>query len=140
MKRIQLVATFSLAAALAGCIHVPHGPRLPGPPILLPPIVPASVPVPRPPKVHLSAPPLEVPPIAPVPHPPKVHLSAPPLPVPPLPPIVVPPHPSVLIPLGHVHGPSCGHYFHGGAWYFHNGHIHGKKCGHKWKGGKWILP
>lgn len=46
-------------------------------------------------------------------------------PVPPVPHGVV-----VSIDHRHVHSPTCGHYYHGGSYYYVEGHHHGHGCGH----------
>lgn len=46
---------------------------------------------------------------------------------------------AVVIPHGHVHSATCGHYFYRGRWYHWHGHVHGPGCGHVFKGGIWII-
>ncbi len=43
----------------------------------------------------------------------------------------------VTVPLVHVHDSYCGHYWHGGVWYYRTGHHHGPGCGHLFTGGRW---
>lgn len=45
----------------------------------------------------------------------------------------------VVIPVGHVHSVTCGHYYHNGHWYHSRGHRHGPGCGHKWSSGRWVF-
>ena len=40
------------------------------------------------------------------------------------------------IPVGHVCGPYCGHYWYGGNVYFIEGHRHYDGCGHVFVGGR----
>ena len=47
--------------------------------------------------------------------------------------------PVVVIPVGHVHSHSCGHYYHQGGWYHSHGHVHVGGCGHLFRGGLWIV-
>jgi len=45
----------------------------------------------------------------------------------------------VVIPAVHVHDAYCGHYHHGGRWYYSHGHRHGHGCGHVFIGGHWRI-
>ncbi len=47
--------------------------------------------------------------------------------------------PAVEIGVGHVHSDYCGHYYHGGYWYYHSGHVHRPGCGHVHRGGIWLV-
>ena len=43
----------------------------------------------------------------------------------------------VVIPAGHYHDATCGHYRYRGDWYHSSGHTHGNGCGHTYRGGHW---
>jgi hypothetical protein len=45
----------------------------------------------------------------------------------------------VVIKKGHAHSANCGHYRHGGKWYFIKGHVHRKGCGHRKVKGVWVI-
>ena len=44
-----------------------------------------------------------------------------------------------VLPAGHVHSDSCGHYSRGGNWYQAQNHRHGPNCGHSFVAGVWIV-
>jgi hypothetical protein len=53
--------------------------------------------------------------------------------------IVAGPHGEVaVVAAGHVHSDYCGHYYHGGHWYYSHHHRHGPGCGHVYRGGVWV--
>ncbi len=45
----------------------------------------------------------------------------------------------VVVEKGHVHSKKCGHYRHGGRWYYVKGHVHKAGCGHVHVKGVWVL-
>ena len=47
--------------------------------------------------------------------------------------------PAVVVETGHVHTDGCGHFHHGGSWYYAQGHRHGAGCGHVYRGGMWVV-
>lgn len=44
-----------------------------------------------------------------------------------------------VIPSGHVHSDSCGHYSRDGHWHHQANHRHGSGCGHLFISGSWVV-